>query len=54
MDKTGEEDRAGSGWTTSKLGVAQTYMYSASWRRTETSCSGGIGLPRGASPWNEV
>ena len=56
MDKTGEEDRAGSGWTTSKNGVGQTDIHSASWRRTDgngNELSWRHWTPTGASPRNE-
>ena len=56
MDNTGEEDRAGSGWATSQNGVGQTYIHSASWRRTDRN-GNELSLrhwtPTGASPWNE-
>ena len=48
MDKTGEEDRAGSGWTTLKNGVGQTDTqdHGTGLIGVETSCRGGIGHQR--------
>lgn len=44
MDKTGEDDRAESEWTTSKNSVEQTCTFhSVGPLRVETSCCGGIG-----------
>ena len=53
MDKAEEEDRAGSGWTTSKNGDEQTYIHPASQRRTDRNGDELSLRHRTPSLWNE-